>query len=86
MRVQGLRLDARVRLAALEESPTTAFAHVRPSSDGLVVDRLVRCEPSRLLQPHWWLIWGAQLAGLVLLAALVWLTVAEPLLETWFGL
>ncbi|HHO52407.1 MAG TPA: hypothetical protein ENK18_16440 [Deltaproteobacteria bacterium] len=80
-RLKALRLDARVRLAAIEATPATVYAHVRPSEVGPVVDRLVHRDPSRLLQPHWWLLWGAQLAGLVVLAAIIWMAVAEPLLS-----
>lgn len=84
-RLKALRLDARIRKAAIEATPATVYAHVRPSEVGPVVDQLVRREPSRLLQPHWWLIWGAQLAGLVVLAAIVWMVVVEPLLQALTG-
>jgi hypothetical protein len=84
-RLRDLRLDARVVRAARDAAPATVHAHIRRSVSGPVVDEFQHLELSRLAQPRWWFVWAAQLAGLLVLAAVVWLVVAEPLLEAWFG-
>jgi hypothetical protein len=84
-RVRDVRLDARVRRAAAAVVPADVWARLRPSRDGWVAERLFHLEPPRWVEPRWWLVWGAQLAGLTLLAAAVWGLVVRPLLAAWFG-
>ncbi len=84
-RLRDLRLDARVVRGARDLAPATVHAHIRHSVSGPEVDQLQRLEESRLAQPRWWFVWAAQLAGLTILAAVVWLAVAEPLIQAWFG-
>jgi hypothetical protein len=80
-RVEGLRVDARSRRAALAAAPGDVWAHLRPSRHGWVADKLVRVEPPRWTRPRWWLQWGAQLMALMILSAAVWWLVAVPVIE-----
>ena len=84
-RLCEVRLDARVRRAGLSIAPGDAWAQLRRSPDGFVAERLVRIDPPRWREPRWWLVWGAQLAGLTLLGAAVWWAVIGPLGAAWFG-
>ncbi|MEQ1507431.1 MAG: hypothetical protein ABMB14_34700 [Myxococcota bacterium] len=80
-----IRLDARVRRAGLAAAPGDVWAELRPSVDGWVANRLIAVPRPRTLEPRWWFVWGAQLMGLLLLAAIVWWAVGEVLLGAWFG-
>lgn len=80
-RRDDVRVDARCRRAAEDAAPGDVWAHVRRSRHGLVADRLIRLEPPRYTRPAWWLAWGAQLMGLMLLAGAVWWLAAEPVLR-----
>jgi hypothetical protein len=80
---RDVRLDARVRRAASAAAPGDVWAHLRRSRDGLVADRLIGVPVPRTLVPRWWLVWGAQLMGLLLLAAAVWWMLGEVLIAAW---
>jgi hypothetical protein len=80
-RVEDLRIDARCRRAALAAAPGDVWAHVRRLRGGWVADRLVRVDPPRFTSPRWWLVWGAQLMASMLVSAVVWWVVAEPVIE-----
>jgi hypothetical protein len=80
VRVPGVRVDARCRRAALDAAPGDVWARLRRDRRGWVIERLVRARPPRWARPGWWLVWAAQLAGSLLLAALLWWLVVEPVL------
>lgn len=84
-RLREVRLDARVRRAATAVVPGAVYAWLRPVPEGWVAERLIASPAPRVTDPRWWVAWSAQVAGLALLAALVWWSVGEPLLATWFG-
>jgi hypothetical protein len=80
-RVDDLRVDARVRRAALAAAPGDVWARLRTSADGPVIDQIVVHHRSRLGDPRWWLVWSAQLAALMVLSAVVWWLVGEVVLR-----
>jgi hypothetical protein len=84
-RARDVRIDARAQRAAVSAAPGDVWARLRRSRDGLVADRLIGVPVSRAMVPTWWLVWGAQLMGLLLLAGAVWGSVGEVLLAAWFG-
>lgn len=84
-RVRDVRLDARVRKAAVSAAPGDVWAHLRRSGDGWIADRLIGVPRPRFTEPRWWLVWGVQLMGLLLLSAALWWAAGEVLLDAWFG-
>lgn len=85
LRVRDVRIDARARRAAMSAAPGDVWAHLRRSGDGWVADRLIGVPRPRFTEPRWWLVWGVQLMGLLLLSAALWWGVGEVLLDAGFG-
>lgn len=80
-----VRVDARLARSAKAHGAGPALARLRPSPHGPVIDELREVERSRLGQPRWWALWSLQLAGLLVVGAVVWWSVVRPLAVGWFG-
>ncbi|MEM6929347.1 MAG: hypothetical protein AAF602_20580 [Myxococcota bacterium] len=74
--LRRIRLDARLRRAAVRAAPTTVYAHARPGEEGWVVDRL-RAAPATL-ETGAGRVMAGRLLGLLGVAAIVWMTAVEP--------
>ncbi|MEO0604017.1 MAG: hypothetical protein AAF211_21450 [Myxococcota bacterium] len=74
--LRRVRLDARLRRAAVRAAPAPVYAHVRPVEEGWVVDQL-RAAPTPI-ETGAWRIMAGRLLGLLGVAAIVWMAAVEP--------
>jgi hypothetical protein len=65
------RLDARLVAAARAHGAQPVFAWLQAGPHGLVATRLMERRPARFREPRWWLLWAAQVTGLVVVAMLL---------------
>lgn len=81
-RLRDVRLDARVRRAALQRGRGEVWAELRHAGAGMVAHRLIEVPTPRTLSPTWWIVWGLQLMALFLVSGVVWGALGEVLIAT----
>lgn len=81
-----VRLDARLRAAAAgTPDGTPLYATLTRTPAGWVCQALAEVPTGRVRSPRWWLLWSAQLGGLVVAAFLFWVLAGIPIVQALFN-